>query len=249
MQIVAFISGKGGVGKSTLTANVAAGLVARKKRVLVIDLDPQNVQRIHLGLDPNEIAGLAREGLSMGTVFESPFGIQFVPFGQVRDAELEEFEAYLRAHPTWLRDSLASFEPDAYDYVIIDTPPGPTVYMQQVLRAVHRVLIVAQADAASLATIPRTVSLVQELTAGRDDFVDHHIVINQMVNGSKLSHQVRKTLQQQYADILVPVVVQRDAAVSQALAFERPALQYEPGSPASQSLQGVADWLIDSSDD
>lgn len=249
MQVIAFISGKGGVGKSTLTANVAAGLVARKKRVLVVDMDPQNMQHIHLGLDPREIAGLAREGLSVESVFESPFGVQFVPFGQVRESELEEFTAYLRQHPNWLRDSLDSFEPGSYDFVLIDTPPGPTVYLRQVMRAVQRVVLVALADAASLATIPRMLSLVEELTTARQKAVSCNILLNQMHHGSKLGHQVRKTVQRQYPELLVPMVVPRDAAVPQALAFERPALQYEPHSPASQSLQGVADWLIDSQDE
>ena len=48
MQVIAFISGKGGVGKTTLAVNVAVALAQRKKRVLLIDLDPQNAQRLHL---------------------------------------------------------------------------------------------------------------------------------------------------------------------------------------------------------
>ena len=91
MEIVAFISGKGGVGKSTLTANVAVGLSMRGKRVLVIDLDPQNIQRLHMGLDPDEIAGLSREGISDDVVFDSPFGVRFIPFGRLQDSELVEF--------------------------------------------------------------------------------------------------------------------------------------------------------------
>lgn len=249
MQVIAFISGKGGVGKSSLTANVAAGLATRKKSVLVVDLDPQNMQRIHLGLDPHEVAGLSREGLHSDGVFESPFDVHFVPYGSVPEGTRTEFEAYLRENPLWLRDSIASLEPDAYNFVLIDTPPGGSVYLQQALRAAHRAVIVVLPDAASMSTLPRTLRLVEEITAGRPDFEGCHLVINQMPHGSKLAHHVQKTIQMSYPELLTPVTIPRDTAVQQALAYERPVLQYELNCPASLALQGLADWLIDGSDE
>lgn len=248
MQVIAFISGKGGVGKSTLTANVAMGLAQRKKRVLVIDLDPQNAQRLHLGLDPNEIAGLAREGISSSSVFESPFGAKFIPFGRVREDELEEFEAWLNDHPDWLTNGIATLGFNEYDYVLLDTPPGPTVYLLQALYAANRALMVLLADAASFATIPRMESLVHEYTASRPDFVGPQILVNQMPEQSKLGHQVRTALFAGYAKQMVPISIHQDPGVAQALAFERPVLQYEPTCPASLDIQSVANWLIDSSE-
>lgn len=248
MHIVAFISGKGGVGKSTLAANVAVGLSLRGKRVLVVDLDPQNIQRLHMGLAPEEIAGLVREGVSEDSVFDSPFGVRFIPFGRVQDGELVEFEQHLRAHPDWLKRSLAALDNDAFDYVLIDTPPGATTYLQQALHAAHHAMIVLLADAASFATVTRIMELIDTHTRTNADFVDRHIILNQMPHRSKLSHQVRKALIAHYGNLVVPVSVQRDVGVPQALAFERPVLQYEPNCPASQSLQAIADWLMDCTD-
>lgn len=245
MKIVACVSGKGGVGKSTLTVNLAAGLVARDQRVLVVDLDPQNAARIHLGLDPQDVAGLAREGLHADVIFESPYGIHFVPFGQMREDELERFESYLRAHPDWLRDSLAGLDPDSYDFVLVDTPPGATLYLQQVLRAADQLLVVVLADAASLATLPRMTRLIEQQSIARHAPLPFHIVLNQSRPGSKLGHQVRKTLAKQYADVLVPVAIPSDPSVAQAMAFERPVLNHEAQSAGSLSFQGVADWLLD----
>lgn len=246
MQIIAFISGKGGVGKSTLAANVAVALSHRNKRVLLIDLDPQNAQRLHLGMDPEEVAGLVREGVARESIFDSPFNVKFIPFGRVTTGELEEFEAELKERPDWLARGIESLDAHALDFVILDTPPGANVYLQQALRAAHRALAVVLADAASYASIPKIMSLTSEYTAGRTDFFGVNLLINQMPARSKLGHQVRSALYANYAQQLAPVVVHRDVKVAQALAFERPVMEYEPACQASRDVQYVADWMLDS---
>lgn len=246
MQIIAFISGKGGVGKSTLAANIAVALAHRKKRVLLIDLDPQNAQRLHLGMDPDEIAGLIREGISPTSVFDSPFNVKFIPFGRASEAELEAFEVELKRHPHWVADGIDSLNANALDFVILDTPPGATVYLQQALLAAHRALGVVLADAASYASIPKITSLVEQYTAGRANFGGMNLLINQMPANSKLGHQVRSALYANYAQQLVPVAIHKDARVAQALAFERPVIEYEPGCKTSLDMQYVVDWLLDS---
>jgi cellulose synthase operon protein YhjQ len=247
MQIIAFISGKGGVGKTTLAANVGAALGLRKKRVLLIDLDPQNALRLHLGMDPDEIAGLVREGIGPDSVFDSPFGVKFIPFGRVAERELAEFEAALAAHPAWVADGLETLKPH-FDFILLDTPPGPTEFLRQALGAAHRALAVLLADAASFATAGPIESLVEQYTAGRADFTGMHFLINQMPAHSKLGHQVREMLQASYGARVVPAAVHKDGWVPQALAFERPVLQYEPGCRASLDVQYVADWILDSAE-
>lgn len=248
MQVIAFISGKGGVGKTTLAVNVAVALAQRKKRVVLIDLDPQNAQRLHLGMDPDEIAGLSREGISPLSMFDSPFDVKFIPFGRVSDSELVGFENELKKNPQWVSDGINSLAADAFDFVIMDTPPGPSIYLRQALLTAHRALVVVLADAASYASIPKIESLVNKYTIARSDFIGANILINQMPTQGKLAHQVRTAIYADYGDQVVPVAVHKDTRVSQALAFERPVLQYEPGCKASLDIQYIADWLLQSTE-
>lgn len=246
MQILALISGKGGVGKTTLAANIAVALSQRQKRVLVIDLDPQNALRNHLGMDPQEVAGWVREGIAPTSVFDSPFGVKFIPFGRVSDADLQEFCTQIHTQPQWVANGITSLGSDVYDFVVLDTPPGPGVFLQQALHAAHRALAVILADAASYATVGQIEDLVSQYTQDRTDFLGMHFVINQMPTSSKLGHQVRTALYTERAAQLVPVSIHRDARVAQALAYERPLLEYDPGAIASLDVHYLADWLLDS---
>jgi cellulose synthase operon protein YhjQ len=246
MHVIAFVSGNGGVGKSTLAANVAVALVQRGCKVLAIDLDPQNSLRLHLGMDPEATDGLVREGICRKAVFDSPFGANFIPFGRVRDAELAAFTAHLQATPRWVADAIDSLEPLELDFVILDTPPGPTAYLFQALQAAHRIIVVMLPDAASYATLPEIAALAEQHTRGRSDFRGMYRLINQMPTSSRLGHQVRAAMGEDYAGTLVPVSIHRDPRVSQALACERPVLEYEPGAMASLDIQYLTDWLLDS---
>jgi cellulose synthase operon protein YhjQ len=246
MKTVAFVSGKGGVGKSTVCANLAVALAKRGKKVAVIDLDPQNSQRLHLGLGVDEIAGLVREGIDVTSLFDSPFGVYFIPFGRANDEDLEEFRYELLKEPSWVKNRISSLISCGFDYVFLDTPPGASVYLEQALQATHKVIVVVLPDAASFLTLAKTSSLIQEYTDSRSDFLGATRLINQMPIESRLAHQVRDAIYADSSMAVAPLVIHKDVSVSQSLAFERPVLEYEPSSMASLDFQYLADWFLDS---
>ncbi|MCA0325009.1 MAG: cellulose synthase operon protein YhjQ [Proteobacteria bacterium] len=248
MHIISFVSGKGGSGKTTLTANVAVALARRGHSVVAIDLDPQNALGLHLGLEATEEGGLAREGIRRSAMFESPFGVHFIPFGRLTTEELPEFHAFLRDHPDWLAQSLAALPRSEFRFVLLDTPPGPTPYLRQALHAAHRVLVCGLADAASYATLPQMMALVEEYTHDRPQFLGAHPIINQMPVNGRLGHQVRSAVATEYGATLAPVSVHRDPRVAHALASEQPVVEYDPAAMASLDIEYLADWLIDLAD-
>jgi cellulose synthase operon protein YhjQ len=248
MKTISFISGKGGVGKSTICANLATTLVKRNKKVVVIDLDPQNSQRLHLGLGPDEIGGVVREGIAVSSLFDSPFGVNFIPFGRVSDEDLEEFRTELLQSATWTLNQISSLSGCGFDYVFIDTPPGSSVYLEQALRASDKAILVVLADAASYVTLPKMNELIALYTKDQPHFKGVSRLINQMPTESRLGHQVRNALLADDTAELIPLAIHKDPSVARALAFERPVLEYEPGSMASLDFQYLADWFLASFD-
>ncbi len=246
MKTVAFISGKGGVGKSTICANLAAALAKRNKKVVVIDLDPQNSQRLHLGLNADEIAGLVREGIDVSSLFDSPFGVHFIPFGRATEQDLEQFRLDLISNPNWLRDRIESLAVCEFDYVFIDTPPGASAYLEQALKATHKAVVVVLPDAASFITLQQIDRLIKHHTVANIQFQGAVRLVNQMPKESRLAHQMRDAIFADKATPVVPLVIHKDPSVPQSLAYERPVLEYQASSIASLDFQHLADWLLDS---
>ena len=245
MDVICFVSGKGGVGKSTLTANVASALHQAGKRVLAVDLDPQNNLRLHLGMEVQDNAGLVREGLQPGSLFTSPAGVHFVPFGLASGDDLQEFAGFLRRHPHWLAAGLRALAPLGFDYVLVDTPPGPSVYLQQALHAATRALAVVLPDAASYATVAQISDLVERHTEDNPRFEGLHVVLNQMPLKGQLAHHVREALANDPDVRLAPVTIHRDPRVGMALANQDTLVAYAPAAMVTADIQYLIDWLLD----
>lgn len=245
MRIITFVSSKGGVGKTTLTAAMGATLAQRGKRVLLLDLDPQNALRHHLNMDPDDPGGMIRDGLIPSAVYDSPFGVRFMPFGNALDADLQQFCAQLEKDPQWVQAGIYQIiDETPCDYVLIDTPPGPGVFLEQALTACHLALGVVLADAASYAAVPALLPRIEEYAAKKRNFLGFYLLLNQLPHQAQLGHQVRAALIKRYPALMVPQAIHRDPSIPEALAYERPVVHYAPGCEASLDVQHLVDWLL-----
>ena len=240
MQIVAFISTKGGVGKTTLVANVAVALGLQGKRVLAVDMDPQNALGRHLGLYPSEPWGIAHDGITEDSIYQSPFGIEFLPFGNLLPQDCLRLERTFHANPEWLRRALEQPAFKRFDYVLIDSPSLSGSFMKQVLLAADHSIAVMQSEPASLITIADTMALATSLNGD----TTAHLLVNQLPVEKRLAYEVYSNILSEYASVLAPFPVHYDASVSEALAYERPVLFYEPNSIATVDIISLAKWLV-----
>ena len=146
MKIISVVSAKGGVGKTTVTATLAHALARQGARVLVLDLDPQNALALHFGIHPNEQRGLSRATLAQQTlrsvVMESASGAFIVPYGIVNEDDRGRFERLVENRSDWLTNHIQSLGLPNDTLVLIDTPPGPSVYMKHALHCANLVVVV-----------------------------------------------------------------------------------------------------------
>lgn len=247
MRVVSVVSAKGGVGKTTLAANLASVLGSNGRRVIAVDFDPQNALRLHFGIPIDSYDGVARAtlaGASWRTVmFDGIDSITALPHGALNEDDRRVFEAKLDADPYLIRESLEALTLDADDIVLIDTPPGATAYTRAALVAADFVLNVVIADAASYAAIPQMERLIQTYALPRQDFIGYGYVINQVDQSRSLTKDVVKVLRDALDDHLFPGVIHLDQGVSESLAYDTTVIHYDPHSQAAADLRACGDWL------
>lgn len=249
MRVIAVISPKGGVGKTTVTANLAAAIAALGAKVTILDLDPQNALRLHCGMQHEDPAGVVRQTMSglpwSDALYESSYGVQFLPYGVVDEPDRVAFEHFIKSKPGWLATQLSSLNLADEEIVLIDTPPGPTVYLQQVLHCANIALIVIKPDAASYSTIPSIESLLHYYCSDRQDFFGSSYIVNQMDANKQLHRDILQMLRANMGAQLVPITIHKDEAVSEALACQSPVSLYAKHCSATHDLLQITTWLQD----
>lgn len=248
MNVIGVVSMKGGVGKTTTTANLAAALATRLGlgRVMVVDLDPQNALAWHFGIDASDTAGICRRafdpsgGLGMIT---GKGGLRCVPYGAATEQERQAFEALLHEEPGWMAAQLERSCLSEGSVVLIDTPPGHSVYLRQVFDCADIIIPVLLADPASYATVSEMETSLQALSARRPG-VQSVYLVNEVDEAQPLHRDVVEVLRNELGARLAPVQVHFDEAVSEALAFQQPVLEYDPHGQASHEMDRLASFII-----
>lgn len=225
-QIVAMVSPKGGVGKTTLSAGLATLLRLKGGQTLAIDLDPQSALQYHLQVSPH-VVGMGNASL-MGENWRSLLlpgsaGTQLLPYGMLNEEDRRTLERYMDSDPQWLARQLARMDLGENDVVVIDTPPGRTAYLEQVLAVADHVLVIVTADAASYQTLDQMDRLLVA-NASRAVPAVCSYVINQFDASRAFSRDMRVVLERRLGSQLLGVV-SVDHDISEALAYGRNPLE------------------------
>jgi len=247
-RVVSVVSPKGGVGKTTVAANLAAALAAAGQTVLLVDVDPQNAARLHHQMPLAEGDGLAVQSLLnqpwVNAAYRGPYGVDCLPFGTLSDHDRRGLERQLDDDPEWLQKNLAALELAPGSIVILDTAPGGTAYLPQALQASSIALCVLLPDAASFVTLPAMARWFGEAMQTNPSLCGRYL-LNRMNNARVLCRDVAVALTRDLGDELLPIEIHFDAAIEEALASQTPILKYSPESPACRDFEALAAWVVE----
>lgn len=237
MRKIAIINAKGGVGKTTTSVNLAAGLAVNGKKVLLVDTDPQGHVAVCLNVPvgQNSLAELLRS--KPGTVDVKDYIQNLRPNldGVLSDSSLEEAIRYVSAEP--LREfklKKLMKEVNQYDFVVFDCAPGLTLMNQNVLFYCDEVMIPVSMEFLALHGLKELESQLELAQDSGDHDIKISFIVPTMYDArNKKSSEVIEVLSERFGrKVSKPIRI--NTKLSEAAAARQTIYEYDVNSPGAQ---------------
>jgi len=239
MRAIAVINQKGGVGKTTTTANLAHAITLMGNRVTVIDLDPQGHLSAHFGVvqrNQNGIGQILLEEMKASQVMiKVREGLQLIPAGHSL-VLLERGEEDLSLGKR-LRGIVTRYCKEQ-DFVFIDCPPASGHLIDYALTAVKEILVPVSGDYLALRGLSDLVSNLKKFEKKYSSSFTRWIVITRFHLRRRLSWEVREKLLEYFPDCVLATHIRETAALAECPSFGKTAFEYKHGN------NGAADYKL-----
>lgn len=248
-RIFAVANQKGGVGKSTTCVNLSASLAATRRKVLMIDLDPQGNATMGAGVDKyeleNSVYDVLVHGMSISQAKCHSEAGEFDVLAANGDLTAAEVELISTLHKERrLADALQACGND-YDYILIDCPPSLNMLTLNGLVAADSVLIPMQCEYYALEGLSALLDTIRRVAETVNPGLEIEGLLRTMYDPrNSLTNDVSNQLQQHFGDRLYRTVIPRNVRLAEAPSFGLPALKYDENSRGAQAYLALAGEIL-----
>lgn len=245
-RIIALVNQKGGVGKTTCTINIGAGLHRKGKRVLLADLDPQGNLTVSVGIQAEQLANTMHEVLNGACTAADAIvsrGYDVLP----ADIRLSGAELGLSAVPgreMLLKEALEPLA-DKYDYIFIDCPPSLGLITLNGLTAATELYIPLQAEFLALNGISQLLTTVEAVKKRLNPQLGITGIIVTMYDRRKnLNREVFEIIDRHFGERTFETKIRNNVAIAEAPSHGQDIYEYKPDSYGAQDYAALTDEII-----
>lgn len=248
-KIFCIANQKGGVGKTTTTVNLAAGLAKVGQRVLMIDLDPQGNATMGSGIDKRQLEttvyDVLLESSSVAEARVTSESCGYDVLGANRELAGAEVEMVaLDRREKRLRTALAAVGAE-YDFILIDCPPSLSLLTLNGLCAAHGVIVPMQCEYFALEGLTDLVNTIKQVHANLNKNLQIIGLLRVMFDPRiTLQQQVSEQLKAHFGDKVFDTVIPRNVRLAEAPSYGLPGVVFDPAARGSQAFVAFAQELV-----
>jgi chromosome partitioning protein len=250
-RVLAVVSQKGGVGKTTTSVNLAAAFARRGLKTLIVDVDPQGAVRYGIGLRRGHATYgfadyLAGERQLREVILPTTLPwLRVILAGAVTEAA-SHADYHRRVAETTLLGDLLRTARERCDIVVVDTPPGLGPIVINVLRESQHVIVPLQTEPLALQTTPQILRGIQEVADSNPELTLDGLLLTMFESGHPAAERVAEYVRSHLPENLVfDLVIPRSVAATEAFAAGQPVVLRTPADPAAQAYVNLATLLVE----